>query len=274
MKSIPLHLWEWVSSTTAEPTIAREDHRTGARRTMGQHLPWSGWILLTLLFSRWVSQSWGKELKYPEGVRPGDGVSGAEGEYFRYKHVFVKPPDDEDRMEALKMAQDLKCAACEVLLKSLVQRAESFTEDHIMDQFDGEMLEPAVIGENEQENRVNQNRKGCNKHFKDELLLRGWSASSCAKVDDSEGESARWCLEQSDRLPTEREVDTYNVRSEAIFYACEGTLGRNGPEMAAKLVELKEAEAGNLSEMIRVACREAGRRASKSKRRKGKGAEL
>eukprot|EP00435_Cladocopium_sp_Y103_P062928 s825_g24.t1 len=110
----------------------------------------------------------------------------------------------------------------------------------------------------------------------DTCVRRGWSASRCeAKVDHSEGESeAKWCLEQSDRLPTEREVDTYSVRNEAIFYACEGTLGRNGPEMAEKLLELKEAEAGNLSEMIRVACREAGRCASKSKRRKGKGAEL
>ena len=28
---------------------------------------------------------------------------------------------------------------------------------------------------------------------------------------------------------------------QAIFYACESTVGRNGPEMAEKLVELKEA---------------------------------
>lgn len=27
---------------------------------------------------------------------------------------------------------------------------------------------------------------------------------------------------------------------EAIFHACEGTIGRNGPEIAEKLVELKE----------------------------------
>jgi len=29
---------------------------------------------------------------------------------------------------------------------------------------------------------------------------------------------------------------------EAIFHACEGTIGRNGPEIAEKLVELKEVK--------------------------------
>lgn len=218
----------------------------------------------------------GKELQYPEGIRPGDRVSGSEGEYFRYKHVFVKPPDDEDRMEALQMAKDIKCAACEVLLENLLQRAESFTEDHILDQFDGELLETAP-SQNQQEHRVNQNRKGCNKHFKDELLLRGWFASRCEEDSEDTGQETGdsgkiWCLKRSDRLPTERDVDTYNVKNEAIFHACEGTIGRNGPEIAEKLVELKEAEREmTLSEMIKVTCREAGRCASKSKRKKSKG---
>ncbi|CAE7772904.1 PDE9A [Symbiodinium sp. CCMP2592] len=88
---------------------------------------------------------------YPQGVKPGDQVSGSEGEYFRYKHVFVKPPDDEDRVEALKMAADFKCTACEVLLQSLLQRAESMTEDHIMDQFDGELEEPVELSDNPQD---------------------------------------------------------------------------------------------------------------------------
>eukprot|EP00439_Symbiodinium_sp_Y106_P069453 s2566_g11.t4 len=89
--------------------------------------------------------------QYPQGVKPGDQVSGSEGEYFRYKHVFVKPPDDEDRVEALKMAADFKCTACEVLLQSLLQRAESMTEDHIMDQFDGELEEPVELSDNPQD---------------------------------------------------------------------------------------------------------------------------
>ncbi|CAJ1418463.1 unnamed protein product [Effrenium voratum] len=205
-----------------------------------------------------------KELKYPEGVQAGDLVSGSEGEYFRYKHVFVKPPDDEDRMEALKMAKDITCSACEVLLDSLLKQAESMTEDHILDQFDGELLEPPALSDNAQENRVNQNRRGCNKHFKDELLLRGWAARKCAST-----EGAEWCLERG-APPSERDVDTYNVRNEAVFYACESTVGRLGAEIAAKVAELKE-DGLSLAEVVRIACQEAGRcDASKVKRRKGK----
>ncbi|CAE7224199.1 PDE9A [Symbiodinium natans] len=72
----------------------------------------------------------------------------------QYKHVFVKPPDDEDRVEALKMAADFKCTACEVLLQSLLQRAESLTEDHIMDQFDGELEETVELTDNPQDRSV------------------------------------------------------------------------------------------------------------------------
>lgn len=194
-------------------------------------------------------------------MKPGDQVSGSEGEYFRYKHVFVKPPDDEDRVEALKMAADFKCSACEVLLQSLLQRAESMTEDHIMDQFDGELEEPVELSDNPQENRVNRNRRGCNKHFKDELLLRGWSARKCAPASEESDAGTSgpvWCLEQSQRLPTERDVDTYHVRNEAVFIACESTVGRNGAEMAAQAVEMKE-DGTEFSEILRKVCRDAGR---------------
>eukprot|EP00913_Durusdinium_trenchii_P013531 g12702.t1 len=77
-----------------------------------------------------------------------------------------------------------------------------------------------------------------------------------------------WCLQRRETPPSERDVDTYNVRNEAVFYACESTVGRNGAEIAAQVAELKEA-GGTLTEMIRVACREAGN--CVSKRRKGKG---
>lgn len=30
--------------------------------------------------------------------RPGDSVSGVSGEFFRYSNIFMKPPDDADRL--------------------------------------------------------------------------------------------------------------------------------------------------------------------------------
>jgi len=194
-----------------------------------------------------------RELKYPDGVKPGDQVSGAEGEFFRYKHVFVKPPDDEDRVSSLKMTEDMRCKACEVMVESLLKRAESLSQDHIMDQFDGELESPVEFTNDPQENRVNKNRKGCNKHFKDELLLKGWAVRSCP-----DGATRTWCLEKSPEIPTERDVDTYSTRNDAVFYACEHTLGRYGQELAEYIAERME-DGAPLHEVISTACRDAAR---------------
>lgn len=239
-----------------------------------------------------------RELKYPDGVSPGDQISGTEGEYYRYKSVLIKPPDDEDRMESLKMSEDIKCRACELLLEGLLTKAESHSEDHIMDQLDGEMLEPPVIGDNPQENRVNSYRKGCNKHFKDELLLKGWIVQRCPEPEDTKimidgGEvkeaagaaeaalparPAEWCLEQRSSPPTERDVDTYSTRNEAAFYACENTVGRYGQELAAFVAERLE-DGGPVHQAIGAACREAARcqgvprRGKKGQRRRRQAAD-
>merc|ERR1719161_1111250 len=201
-------------------------------------------------------QSWlalGRELKYPDGVKPGDQISGSEGEFFRYKHVFVKPPDDADRMEAIEMGMDVRCEACEAMLQGLLFKAESYTEDHIMDQLDGEMEGPPEPAENAQEARVNNNRKGCNKHFKDELLLKGHHIRECKVSPGNEDKNKKYCLEKNPNPPTERDVDTYSVRNEALFYACESTIARHGPEIAADLAERLE-DGGKPQDAIKVAC--------------------
>lgn len=213
-----------------------------------------------------------KELAYPEGLHPGMQVSGTEGEYYRYKNVLVKPPDDDDRIEALKMSEDFKCRACEILVESLLQRAESHSEDHIMDQFDGELQEEVDYVENPQENRVNRNRKGCNKHFKDEILLQGWMPKRCSEpdgtVDSTPAEERPWCLEQRGGKPTERDVDTYSVRNEAAFYACENTVGRYGLEIASFLAERLEDGGDGVKAAVGDACRQEARCGGNPRRRK------
>lgn len=215
-----------------------------------------------------------KELKYPEGVRPGDTISGTAGEYFRYAHVLVKPPDDEDRMESLRMAEEVKCRACEVLLLELLKRTESNSEDHIMDQLDGEMREEPELMDSPQENRVRKNRRGCNKHFKDELLLKGWYVGLCPKEEapaDTEGvKRPTWCLNQRPSPPTQRDVDTYSVPHEAAFYACEDTVGRYGQEMASLLAERLE-DGGNRTVAVSAACREAAHCAGRPRKARAAG---
>jgi len=250
-------------------------------------------LLLAVL--SFLSSGGAKELKYPDGVRPGDQISGTDGEFFRYKHVLIKPPDDDDRMESLRMAEDIKCTACVAIVRNLLKKAESNSEDHIMDQLDGELVEVPELTDNPQENRVNANRKGCNKHFKDELLLRGWSVSRCPEAEgakltvqavNEEGaagtkgsevaplarEGQEFCLEQRSRLPTERDVDTYSTRNEAAFYACENTVARYAQEIASLIAQRLE-DGGDREEAIHAACEEAARcrgmpRGSKKKGKK------
>merc|ERR1719197_1170296 len=92
------------------------------------------WVLLAVAVNA-------RPLAYPEGIKPGDQISGNAGEFWRYKHVLIKPPDDEDRMEALKMSEDVKCDVCETILLRLLKRVESNAEDHIMDVLDGDLIE-------------------------------------------------------------------------------------------------------------------------------------
>mmetsp|Transcript_140802 Transcript_140802/g.392465 ORF Transcript_140802/g.392465 Transcript_140802/m.392465 type:complete len:252 (-) Transcript_140802:52-807(-) len=217
-------------------------------------------LLLLVFLAKALHLTCAKELKYPEGVKPGDQISGSEGEYFRYKSVFVKPPDDDDRMESLRMAGDVMCSACEVMLQNLIEHAESLSEDHIMDQLDGELAGTVEYTDNPQENRVNMNRRGCNKHFKDELLLKGYAVRKCKtpEGDTPNSEQRAWCLERLSSTPAERDVDTYSTYNEAAFYACENTISRYGQEIAAYVADRVESGAA-LSDVVQAACREAAK---------------
>lgn len=211
-----------------------------------------------------------RPLSYPEGVKPGDQISGNAGEFWRYKHVLIRPPDDEDRMEALKMSEDVKCAVCETILHRLMKRVESNAEDHIMDALDGEPTEEFEPTGDDQEDRVNKNRRGCNKHFKDEVLLRGYVLRPCpeppqqvVQVEDDQNETNPQdqpkrkdnCLESAGNVDS-RTADTYSTRSEAVFYACENTIARHGHEVARFLAETLES-GGDLAVAITNTCLQA-----------------
>jgi len=232
---------------------------------------------------RFSSHADARPLAYPEGIKPGDQISGNAGEFWRYKHVLIKPPDDDDRMEALKMSEDIKCDVCETILHRLMKRAESNAEDHIMDVLDGEPAEiPETTGD-EQEDRVNKNKRGCNKHFKDEVLLRGYVVRKCPAaavtiVNDTAESASKdtskprlFCLESTGNLADSRAADTYSTTSEAVFYSCENTIARYGHEIAAFLAESLEA-GGSVTGAVKEACLQAalcdGARERKPKKQK------
>lgn len=228
------------------------------------------WSLCLAAFRFLGDEVYAAPLAYPEGVKPGDQISGNAGEFWRYKHVLIKPPDDEDRMEALKMSEDVKCATCETILHRLMKRVESNSEDHIMDALDGEYAEEPVETGDAQEDRVNKNRRGCNKHFKDEVLLRGYLVRQCPAVtvtvatdqdtaDKDPPKPKAWCLENVGNGKVEsREVETYSTRSEAVFYACENTIARHGHEIASFLADKLDG-GGVLASAIKDVCVEGAR---------------
>ncbi len=110
----------------------------------------------------------------------GQAVSGMSGEFFRYRHVYVHPPTDRDRAEAIDMALDVRCDVCKVIVLGAMSKAESMTEDHLLDQLEGPLDEGArPIEGDEQGSRVVMNKRGCNKLYKDDLMALGWRVRKC-----------------------------------------------------------------------------------------------
>mmetsp|Transcript_133017 Transcript_133017/g.244035 ORF Transcript_133017/g.244035 Transcript_133017/m.244035 type:complete len:260 (-) Transcript_133017:88-867(-) len=203
------------------------------------------WLLALLGVSNVVNA---KPLEYPTGVKPGDQIAGSAGEFYRYKSVFVKPPDDEDRIESLKMSEEIKCTACEAILQSLMKRVESNSEDHIMDQLDGDLPEEVPYTNDPQQDRVNQNRKGCNKHFKDEMLFEGWAVEKCISNTGKE-----WCLVKGNK-PTEEQVETFSSENDAFWYVCSATIAAHGSELASFIAERME-DSEPLKKAVKAACK-------------------
>lgn len=202
----------------------------------------------------------GKPMAYPEGMRPGMQMSGASGEFFRYTSVFVKPPDDDDRAEAIEMGNQVQCEVCELILGRLMLRVESNSEDHIMDQLEA-FADPGPPSDNEQENRVAKFKKSCNKHFKDEVLMKGHFITRCkpGQFEDADGQPTRtWCLDRTESPVQERDTNTYSNRNEGVFYACEHTIAKYGSEIAA-FMSSRLDEGGFINETVPLACSEAAR---------------
>lgn len=125
--------------------------------------------------------------EYPNGLRIGDQIGSQAGEFLRYAIVSETVPTENEQYETLRLGADLRCDVCNTIVRNLMQRAESHSEDHIMDQLEGVPSKLPEITNDVQENRVNKARRGCNKHFKDEVLLKGyfvWRCSASKPADE------------------------------------------------------------------------------------------
>lgn len=179
-------------------------------------------------------------------------AAGVTGEYFRYKHVFHKQPSDKDRDEAIRVGTLIRCDACVAIVESLLQRASSLSEDGIADALEGN-VEYERTGDPVTD-RMLEHKRGCNKHFKDELIAEGWTLRSCKDVHPDRTDSGP-CLwrDVSGGKPSGTAVDSYEVWKECLFYACEQSVSRFTDSLAEHLA-VALPRGGNRSEVVRNAC--------------------
>lgn len=80
----------------------------------------------------------------------------------------------------MQVANAVRCDVCSVLMEGFVRKGYStgalFDVDRVLDIMDEEYIltDEDVVNSHEQLLRVLQNKRGCNKHFKDELMASGW----------------------------------------------------------------------------------------------------
>lgn len=206
-------------------------------------------------------------VKDPAQETPHKGFAlGLTGEYFRYKHMYYKKPSEDDRDEALRLALGLRCDVCTVVVGSLMGKAKGLTEDDLADVLEGN-ADYELTGEPVTD-RMLEHKKGCNKHFKDELIAEGYVLRTCKEVAPGRTDTEP-CLHREDRKPSASATDTYEMWKEVLFHACEMTVSRNSDSLASSLESYVQRE-GNWSKAARAACENEGRCAAPPGRRSRK----
>ncbi|KAF4745648.1 hypothetical protein FOZ62_018949 [Perkinsus olseni] len=120
-----------------------------------------------------------------------------------------------------------------------------------------------------QVNRINLSRTGCNKHFKTSLLARGFHAGPCDDQLQGNGNEdvTDICLKKG-TPKTEAQMEVYNRDYDALYYACEATIGRYGDDIAEYLANhnhhhqhQQQQRTGHveLGHTIRAVCRDVGK---------------
>ena len=172
---------------------------------------------------------------FPDGKRPGDQLMGTGPEFFRYRSVFVRPPNDSDRAESLRRSQFVLCEVCREISARLILQMNLQDEDAILDVLEG------------------RDNRGCQRHFKDSLMALGWGLISGATCPGKE-----FCLHKGDPRDLD-DMDTYTVSNDALFYACEQTIGANIDAVASFVYSTTKRGKINPLALALAACRDAAK---------------
>merc|ERR1711972_876152 len=106
---------------------------------------------------------------------------------------------------------------------------KSFSEDDLADMLEGNVdYEPTGDAVTDQ---MLEHKKGCNKHFKDELIAEGYMVRQCKDVVPGRTDSEP-CLWRGKDKPNEQAIDAYELWKEGLFHACEKSVGAYNDVMA------------------------------------------
>lgn len=222
-------------------------------------------VLRLVLVAGLLGIPWAEERKL-EVTESQGFAAGQTGEYFRYKHIFHKKPSGEDFQHAQKVAEEVRCVVCAKILASLLAKARSFSEDDIADVLEGN-AEYDRSGDPVTDQML-KHKRGCNKHFKDELVAQGYMLRACREVAPDYKNDTSPCLWQSPTPPSQQAIDTYEVWKEGFFYACEQSVARHSDaladELAGRLRSLGREEQ-NLTHIAEEVCKTAAACGQKNK---------
>lgn len=154
------------------------------------------------------------------------------------------PPTQKTRRDAAALAEALGCDICRNLVKKL------WVEIPLATQY--EVLRWLSVG--------------CTLNVRRVLLDAGWNISESTACEGSGSlvDGAVWCLRQ-DMSKAARELDpdvhsSFSTEREALFLACEQTLGVHGPALAKHIAAWQKSSPGARDERLAItACDHAAK---------------
>lgn len=196
-----------------------------------------------------------------------DGVDGS-----RYA-LWQDEPKPEDDVAAKKAAEDIKCQVCEVILGHLLETVGMLaSEDELLSLLESEPSEAEVEAATAKRDKnlvqLAKGRKGCARHFKDSYLRQGWDVEGCViprpqkegSAGDKQEQIPPWltvygtCTKSGQPVQNETKMNTWSVRMEAIYWACQLSLGAHMEAVAAFVAAGLKQGGAEPQALVKEAC--------------------
>lgn len=181
---------------------------------------------------------------------------------------FDRKPKPDDKEKAIMGGGDVKCDVCEVILTNVLDGLGAKTDnDAILEALEADWIDEDKVEATDIDmlKHVEKKKVGCNRLYKDQFLAKGWDGYGCYKLMEGQTEDgtmpfekAPWlCIQHTGKIPNTTEINTYSVKMESLFYACESTIGRYREKIASFLAKrLKKLERESVKDIAAEVCRQ------------------